>query len=89
MKSLLAVAVICGSCFIAGGCNLGMAPSGGSNEEVKANFDKLSLEDRANTIMKSPASMEFKKQRIKEMYEKEGKQPPADLFNNAGPGAAH
>lgn len=75
--SMIAFAAMAG--IVSGGCNIGMTESGGSPEEVKQAFDKLPLEERAKSIMASPASEEFKKQRIKEMYEKEGKTPPADI----------
>ncbi|MEZ0325356.1 MAG: hypothetical protein ACAH95_05580 [Fimbriimonas sp.] len=61
-----------------------MAPSGGSPEEVKSAFDKLPIEERAKSIMSSPATAEFKAQRIKEMYAKEGKEVPPDLLKGAG-----
>jgi hypothetical protein len=62
------------------GCNVGMSPAGGSPEEVKADFDKLPLEVRAKSIMSSPATAEFKAERIKEMYAKEGKEVPPELL---------
>lgn len=89
MKSLAIIAIAVASSFLLMGCSIGMAPSGGSNEQVKAEFDKLPLEDRAKSIMSSPATQEFKMQKIKEMYAKEGKEPPADLFNDMGKGGAH
>lgn len=76
----------CLSIFLIAGCNVGMSPSGGSPEEVKAEFDKLPLEVRAKSIMNSPASAEFKAERIKEMYAKEGKEPPEELLKGAAKG---
>jgi hypothetical protein len=67
------------------GCDsVGQTKLGGSDADVKAAFDKLPIEERAKTIMGSPASMEFKQQKIKEMYAKEGKEPPADIMSKGG-----
>ena len=62
------------------GCNVGMTPSGGSDAEIKAAFDKQPLEVRAKSIMSSPATMDYKIQRIKEMYAKEGKEVPPEFL---------
>ena len=71
------------------GCDkIGQTPPGGSDEEVKAFFDKQPLDVRAKEIMSSPATMEFKANRIKEMYKKEGKEvPPGILPEDRGVGS--
>jgi hypothetical protein len=66
-----------------------MAPEGGSADEVKAAFDKQPLDVRAKQIMSSPAPQEFKMQRIKDMYAKEGKEVPADLLKGGGAQMGH
>ena len=87
-KSLSLLSIAVGICSAMGGCNVGMAPSGGSEAEIKAAFDKQPLEERAKSILGSPASIEFKTQRIKEMYDKEGKEVPPDLLPT-GAGTSH
>ncbi len=62
------------------GCNVGMAPAGGSDAEVKAFFDKQPLDVRAKQTMASPAPYDFKIKKIKEMYQKEGKEVPAEYL---------
>jgi len=68
------------------GCNVGTTAAGGSDEEVKAAFDAQPIDVRAKQIMGSPAPTDFKLNRIKEMYEKEGKPVPPE-FHKAGNGA--
>lgn len=55
-----------------------MAPSGGSNEEVKAAFDKMPLEEQVKLINSSSMPADQKKARIEEAYKKAGKTPPSD-----------
>ena len=68
------------------GCNAGMAAEGGSPEEVKAAFDAQPLDVRARQVMSSPAPMDYKIQRVKDMYQKEGKEVPADILQGGGSG---
>lgn len=84
MKKPLVILLACAGVLSVVGCNIGMTPSGGTDAEVKAAFDKLPLEDRAKSILSSPAPMDFKRKRIEEMYAKEGKKVPETLFNGAG-----
>jgi hypothetical protein len=84
MNKPLLLALACTAALSVIGCNMGMTPSGGSDTEVKAAFDKLPLEDRAKSILSSPAPMDAKKKKIEEMYAKEGKKVPDSLFNGAG-----
>lgn len=67
---------IAAGCLVA--CNAGVAPAGGSAEDVKAAFDKLPLEERVKLTNSSSMPAEAKKQKIAEMYQKEGKTPPED-----------
>ena len=69
------------------GCNAGMAPTGASPEEVKAAFDKLPLEERVKLTNSSSMPADAKKQKIAEMYQKEGKTPPGEE-NGAPAGSA-
>ena len=85
--NLLIAIAACVVSIVIVGCNVGMTPAGGSEAEIKAAFDKMPLEDRAKSILSSPAPMDFKVQRIKEMYAKEGKEVPPDLLK--GSGTAH
>lgn len=81
---------ILGACFAAwmvAGCNIGQTPPGGSDAEVKAFFDKQPLDVRAKQTMSSPAPLEQKIARIKEMYKKEGKEVPAEYLQ--GGATAH
>ena len=55
-----------------------MAPSGGSNEEVKAAFDKMPLEEQVKLVNSSSMPADAKKAKIDEIYKKAGKTPPAD-----------
>jgi hypothetical protein len=71
----LTAAVICASLF---GCNAGMAPTGGTPDEVKAAFDKMPLEERVKLTIASSMPADAKKQKIAEMYQKEGKTPPGE-----------
>lgn len=66
------------------GCNAGMAPSGGSPEDVKAAFDKMPLEERVKLTNASSMPADAKKQKIAEMYQKEGKTPPEDAGSPEG-----
>lgn len=84
MKKPLLWVFTCAVAWSVIGCNVGMTPSGGSDAEVKAAFDKLPLEDRAKSILSSPAPMDFKKKRIEAMYAKEGKKVPDGMFGGAG-----
>ncbi|MCE2765681.1 MAG: hypothetical protein RLZ87_1073 [Armatimonadota bacterium] len=71
------------------GCNVGNAPAGGSEEETKKVFDSQPFEAKVKFFMDSPMTPEDKKKKIEELYSKEGKQVPADLFNNMpGPAGA-
>lgn len=82
---VLALAVIGGNLV---GCdNIGKAPAGASQEEMKTAFDKLPLEERAKMLLDRPGPMDDKKKSITAMYEKEGKEPPADMFGAPAAGA--
>jgi hypothetical protein len=87
-KKALAMVTVCsiGSAMI--GCNVGVTPPGGSDSDVKAAFDKQPIEVRARETMGSPAPLDFKLNRIKEMYKKEGKPVPPE-FQGAGSTNAH
>jgi len=54
------------------GCNMGMAPSGGSSAEVEANFKKMDAKKQIEIIKSSPASAERKAQLIKEIEDRTG-----------------
>jgi len=60
-------------------CNAGNAPTGGSDEEIKATFDKMPLEDKAKFYMNSPMPLADKKKKIEEAYQKDGKPVPPEL----------
>jgi hypothetical protein len=68
------------------GCNAGMSPAGGSNEEIKAAYDALPIEERVKIINSSGMPAEDKKAKIAELYKKEGKEPPADVLSGGGQG---
>jgi hypothetical protein len=67
------------------GCNAGDAPTGGSEAETKAVFDAQPLDAKVKFFMNSPMPMADKKKKIEELYQKEGKEMPADLFSSAAP----
>ena len=78
---------ICVCAGLMAGCDkIGQTPAGGTDAEVRAFFDSQPLEVRAKQIMSSPAPMDAKIQRIKDMYKKEGKEPPAELLQGGGMG---
>jgi hypothetical protein len=79
---LLSAAVLGCSLF---GCNAGMAPTGGTPEDVKVAFDKLPLEERVKLTKASSMPAEDQKKKIAEMYQKEGKTPPEEGGTPAGP----
>ncbi len=60
------------------GCSVGMAPSGGSAEDVKAAFDKMSMEDQIKVTKEANIPADAKKKKLEEIYAKFGKTPPAD-----------
>ena len=72
---ICALAIVGCSMF---GCSVGMAPSGGSPEEVKAAFDKMPLEERVKLTRSSSMPADAKKKKIDEMYAKEGISPPGE-----------
>jgi len=79
---------ICAIGWLLVGCDkIGQTPGGGSDADVKAAFDKLPIEKRVKIEMMSPAPMDMKRQRIKDMYAKEGKPVPADILQDVGDGA--
>jgi hypothetical protein len=80
MKKPLLAVLVCAAAWSLIGCNIGVTPGGGSDADVKAAFDKMPLEERAKSLMSSPASMDFKKKKIEEMYAKEGKKVPDNMF---------
>jgi predicted small secreted protein len=65
------------------GCNAGMSPAGGSDEDVKSAIDKMPLEEKAKFYNNSSMPAEEKKKRIMEMYQKEGKEPPAEFMGGS------
>ncbi|HWD40406.1 MAG TPA: hypothetical protein VG944_16270 [Fimbriimonas sp.] len=71
------------------GCSVGDMPKGASGDQMKETFNKLPIEERAKMLIQMPGSKEGKEKRIREMYQKEGKTPPDDIFSlagNKGPG---
>ena len=86
MIKIISAVFVCAIAFSLSGCDIGSAPSGGSDTQVKAAFDKLPIEERAKTIMGSPAPMEHKKQMIEQMYAKEGKKVPDNMFGGNAAG---
>lgn len=63
------------------GCgDVGNAPAGNSQEEQKAAFDKLPIEERAKTLMGLPGPIDDKRQKVKDMYAKEGKEAPPEVL---------
>lgn len=66
------------------GCNVGNAPTGGSEAETQKVFDSMPLEDKVKFYMDSPMPADAKRKKIEEAYAKEGKQVPPDLFANPG-----
>ncbi len=69
------------------GCeNVGNAPSGGSEEESKRVFDAQPLEAKVQFYMNSPMPMADKKKKIEELYEKEGKPMPDNIFSGGASG---
>ena len=70
--------------LVVGCSSIGQTPAGGSDAEVRAAFDKQPLDVRAKEIMGSPAPMDYKVKRIKDMYAKEGKPVPPELLQGGG-----
>ncbi len=84
-KYVNSILCVCAIGWVLVGCDkIGQTPSGGSDEEVKAAFDKLPLDVRCKSIMGSMAPMDFKMKKIKEMYAKEGKPVPPELLQGGG-----
>jgi len=79
-KVLLSVVSVAAIASALCGCHVGETAPGGSDAEVKAFFDKQPLDVRAKQTMASPAPYEFKINKIKEMYKKEGKEVPAEFL---------
>jgi hypothetical protein len=69
------------------GCNVGMAPTGGSPAEMEANFKKEPPEQQIRTIQMSPASPERKAQLIKDIQTKYGLKPDGEATPAAAPPA--
>jgi len=64
------------------GCeSVGNAPTGGSEEESKRVFDAQPLEAKVQFYMNSPMPLEDKKKKIEELYQKEGKPMPDNIFS--------
>ena len=78
----IAVTLVAGCSLV--GCGVGMTPAGGSAEDVKAAFDKMPLEERVRLTNASSIPAEAKKNKIAEMYQKEGKTPPDASGSTAG-----
>ena len=77
-KKSIAILTVCISTSLLVGCNAGMAPSGGSNEEVKAAFEKMPVDEQIKLVQSSSMPAEAKKAKIDEIYKKAGKTPPPD-----------
>ncbi len=71
---------------VLGGCNMGMAPSGGDSAQVIANFQKEDPQQQIRTIQSSPASPERKAQLIKDIEDKYHIQAQAPAPGSQAPG---
>ncbi|MBI1333967.1 MAG: hypothetical protein JST12_12100 [Armatimonadetes bacterium] len=85
IKLNLQVLALCTIAACVVGCSMGMAPSGGSNEEVKAAFDKMPVEEQVKLINGSSMPADAKKKRIEELYQKAGKTPPPEVLTGGAP----
>jgi hypothetical protein len=56
-----------------------MSPAGASQDEAKAAYDKLPVEERAKQLMALPGTQADKLAKVKAMYEKEGKTMPENF----------
>jgi hypothetical protein len=81
VQALSAVVALCAVCA---GCNIGNAPPGASNAEMKAVFDKKPIEERAKIYMSGQGTLADKQQRIKALYQAEGKVAPPEVLNPSG-----
>jgi hypothetical protein len=64
------------------GCSgIGDSVSGASASDMKGTFDKLPIEQRAKMLLDLPGDKKAKEAKIKDMYQKEGKTPPADIWS--------
>jgi len=72
MRNVLKKLCLLGVAVALTGCNMGMAPSGGSTADVQANFQKEDPQVQIKTIQGSPASPERKAQLIKAIEDKYG-----------------
>jgi hypothetical protein len=84
-NSVLVLAIVAATTLLAGCESIGQTPAGGSDADVKAALAAKPLDEQAKIIMSSPAPQEFKMQKVKELYEKAGKEPPANLMQGGGP----
>ena|ERR1700722_9269054 len=77
------------ACVLSSGCgNIGNGAPGASTDEMKADFDKKPIEERAKILMSLPGPLSDKQDKIKAMYAKEGKTAPPEILNgSAGAGA--
>lgn len=75
--------------LVLGGCSsIGNAPSGESNEDLKARMDKLPLDEHAKEIKKLSLPNELKKKAIEDLYAKAGKTAPPEVLADLGGGGA-
>ena len=93
MKTLKSVASFCVTGAVLGllasGCNLGNAPAGASETEMKSAINKYPLDQRAKWIMSFPGPLADKQAKIKKMYQDAGQVAPAEVLqpsNGATPG---
>lgn len=74
-------ALVLTALFVIVGCdNIGNAPMGETPEQTKARMDKLSLEDHAKEIKKLSMPNKLKREAIIELYQKAGKEAPAEIL---------
>lgn len=70
-KLLIPVAILTAGLSLAG-CNIGMAPSGMSNEEARSALDKLSPEQKIRYYASSPMPESEKQKKYAEIEQKYG-----------------
>ena len=66
--------------MLCSGCGIGNAPAGASNDQLKAQFDKLPLEKRAQVIMSFPGRHEDKVEKVKALYKAAGQEAPPEAY---------
>lgn len=85
-KIWLLAAVAVAGCLSGWNCNVGMAPSGASSDQMKVQFNSLPLDDKANQLLDVPGPMGDKVKRITQWYKDAGKPIPDAIQKRMGGG---